>query len=440
MPVEGNRPEQFRNLEEKIVNTRIDGGRTHKGLGRVVAAFALACIGLLAMAVPSAFGAQQVITSAGPLDNIYLNDNLACQATHTGDEAPEFFGGTDPGACGTFIHTGELVYGPDVPAGNTVEPYSLVSQSGVTGSGTGADPYQVVTVVDVGETGLTITQTDSYVVGDEFYRTDIQVSNSTGAPITAALYHAGDCFLQESDDGYGFFDSGPGGIYCSLNANNAPADRIEGFAPLSSGSNYYESFYGSVWNAIDGTQFPNTCDCEVFQDNGAGLSWALTVPAGGSVTRSLLTAFSPTGETPPEDGVGTTSARGTAFNHITAGEAQFSAITNCDENANSRPFIVRWTEDSTTHTFRRTSTDTSTCTNVGGSDTNTGTGAGTIDGSGSATLEWTFSNDPDHVLIRITTDAEGPVVFIDEAPSALSGSPGGVWVFGELPWPAGGGE
>jgi hypothetical protein len=139
----------------------------------------------------------------------------------------------------------------------------------------------------------------------------------------------------------------------------------------------------------------------------------------------------------PVDGVGSASARGTAFNHITAQEAQFSAITNCDEAQNTRPFYVRWTEGTTTHLFKRTSTGTSTCSNITGSDTNDGTGAGTIDGATTAFLSWTFVNNPDHVLMSISTTDQGPVVFIDEAPGELSGTPGGVWVFGELPWPGG---
>jgi hypothetical protein len=250
---------------------------------------AAAFVVVLAGGAYTALAAQSVITSTGPLTNIYLNDNLACQANYLGDTANEFFGGTDPGACGTFIHTGGTVYGPDVPAGIPRTPYGLVSQTLVT-------PYKVVTVVDVGLTGLHITQTDKYVTGDEFYRTDIVVSNSTGSGIAAALYHAADCYLQDSDSGYGFHDSIGGGTYCSKNVNNLPSARIEGFVPLSSGSNYVETSYSSVWSLINGTQFPNTCDCTTFQDNGAGLSWGITVPAYGSVTRSLLTAFSPTGQ------------------------------------------------------------------------------------------------------------------------------------------------
>ena len=80
-----------------------------------------------------------------------------------------------------------------------------------------------------------------------------------------------------------------------------PRRTHPGFVPLSSGSSYLEAFYSSVYDQIDGTQFPNTCDCTIFQDNGAGLSWGLSVPAGGSVTRSLYSAFSPTGEPPPTE-------------------------------------------------------------------------------------------------------------------------------------------
>jgi uncharacterized repeat protein (TIGR01451 family) len=244
------------------------------------------------VATPSALAAQQVISSSGPLTNIYLNDNLACQVTYAGDASPEFYGGTNPGSCGTFIAVGGTAYGPR----NT--QYTLVSQSPVTGSGTVSSPYEVTTVVDAGTTGLRITQTDSYVVGDDAYRTDVRVSNSTGSAIAADLYHAADCYLQDSDAGHGFFDPSTGGIFCSVNPNNSPPARIEGFIPLSGGSHYIEDYYSTVWGAINGSQFPDTCECGIFQDNGAGLSWDVTVPAGGSITRSFLTSFSPVGRVP----------------------------------------------------------------------------------------------------------------------------------------------
>ncbi len=267
-------------------------------------ALSLACLtalALLMVGVGNALAAQQVITSAGPINNIYLNDDLACQATHTGDTSPEFYDGTNPGACGTFLSTGGTSYGPTVPAGLSRTDFTPVSQSAVTGSGTSTDPYAVVTTVNVGSTGLQITQADSYVVGEEQYRTDIVVSNSTASPITATLYHAGDCYLQGSDTGYGWIDTANNGIYCSATVNNNPPGRIIGFQDLIGGSNYIEGAYSTVWNDITaaGGQFPNTCDCTTDEDNGAGLSWPLTVPAGGETTVSLQTVMSPTGTTPP---------------------------------------------------------------------------------------------------------------------------------------------
>jgi uncharacterized repeat protein (TIGR01451 family) len=148
--------------------------------------------------------------------------------------------------------------------------------------------------VGVGATGLTISQVDSYVIGQESYRTDVTVSNAGAASVSAILYRAMDCFLGGSDSGYGMLNGTAVG--CSANPNNVPAGRIEQIVPLTAGNNYYQSFYGSVWAAI-GTHlpFPNTCDCAVQQDNGAGISWNITVPAGGSVTYSNITVFSPTG-------------------------------------------------------------------------------------------------------------------------------------------------
>jgi hypothetical protein len=266
---------------------------------RVAAPVALA-LGALLLAAPGALAAQQVISSDGPLTKIYLNDNLACSADHEGDSHGEFFGGTDPGACGTFLSVGRASYGPAVPADPVQRtPFKPVSQTPVTGAGTATDPLKVVTVVDVAA-GLRITQTDTYVVGQESYRSDGTVNNFAEGAISASLYHAGDCFLQGSDRGYGAYDPTTGGVFCALSANNTPPDRIVGFVPVDPGGHFIESSFSTVWTAIDagGTPFPDSCLCDSEQDNGAGLSWSISVPAGRSVTRSLITTFSPAGVTP----------------------------------------------------------------------------------------------------------------------------------------------
>ncbi len=246
------------------------------------------------------------IGSAGPLTRVQVSPDLNCAVDHTGDTSPEFFGDT---ACGTLLASGGTLFGPaDIPAGDSASPrtaFTAVSQTAVTGSGSGADPYTVVTVVALGTSGLRITETDSYVSGEESYRTDVTVTNVTDAPAAAVLYRAADCYLQNSDFGFGSADPSTGAVSCVAGVddglgNIVPGTRIEQWFPLSSGSHYLEDGFNSVWAAI-GTQspLPDLCNqCSNYIDNGAGLSWNLTVPAGGSVTRSHLTVFSPLGRVP----------------------------------------------------------------------------------------------------------------------------------------------
>jgi uncharacterized repeat protein (TIGR01451 family) len=206
-----------------------------------------------------------------------------------------------PGDYGTFLVVADTLYAPDfanhggtATGLGTYVPLTPVSQSVPTGSGTAVDPYRVVTVADVGATGLRVTQTDSYITGQESYRTDIVINNTTGTAIDAILYRAMDCFLGSSDFGYGFVSGTAVG--CSKNADNTPPDRIEMLLPVSGGNDYFEAFFGTVWSAI-GTHAPfdNTCACASNIDNGIGIDWSISVPAGGSVTRTHLTIFSPAG-------------------------------------------------------------------------------------------------------------------------------------------------
>lgn len=291
------------------------GGRRRFGISLVVGLMAVSA-SLLALTVTasaqkgqddgvqSAALSNTTISSAGPLNNIYLSNELNCQVDHTGDTAHEFFGGV-PGACATLIATGGTLYGPSsIPAGGSANPrttYTEVSQTPVTGSGSSADPFRVVTVVAAGTTGIVLTETDSYVVGTESYRTDVQVTNGGNASQSFILYRAGDCYLQNSDDGFGdLLPDGQVGCRGSDDGGLTPGLRIERWIPITGGSSAYEAGYNAVWAAI-GTQtaFPNTCLCTSYIDNGAGLSWSSSLAVGASATFSHLTVFSPTGITGP---------------------------------------------------------------------------------------------------------------------------------------------
>ncbi len=150
------------------------------------------------------------IASAGPLTHVWLGNELSCQVQHVADGTThEFYPpGVIPGDCGTFIAMGGTLYAPDfrnhggTATGNlgTYVVFTPISQTPVTGTGTPADPFRVVTVVDVATTGLRIQQTDLYIIGDESYRTDIMIINSGGAA-SGVLFRAGDAFLQGSDSG-----------------------------------------------------------------------------------------------------------------------------------------------------------------------------------------------------------------------------------------------
>ena len=273
-------------------------GKTH--VRRSVLAAVLGMLAALAVAGPAS---AAEITSAGPLERIIISPDLNCQVKHSSDAALSFYGG-DTGACGTFVVSGETLYGPSsCPACGNASPrtaYTPVSQSGPTGTGTAGNPYKIVTVVRLGTSGLSLEETDTYVVGDEAYRTDARVINGGGSA-ASGLPRAGDCYLQSSDFGFGRVDGEA--ISCvgddPAQAGNA-GTRIEQFLPVTAGSSFYESGYSTVWARIGArSAFADSCErCADFVDNGAGLSWPLAVAAGGSSTYSGFITFSPLGREP----------------------------------------------------------------------------------------------------------------------------------------------
>lgn len=137
------------------------------------------------------------IKSPGPLTDIWIGDDLRCQVAHAGEDSYEFYNpGNTSGNCGSLLSIGGAssaqLYGF---LGSSWTP---VSQSAVSGSGAPSDPYRVTTVVQAADSGLTLTEVDSYVAGAEYYRTDLTVANAS--PDTTftnlKLYHAADCYCR----------------------------------------------------------------------------------------------------------------------------------------------------------------------------------------------------------------------------------------------------
>src|SRR5581483_5591626 len=167
---------------------RVPTRRSLTSLGIAAAAAALIAVTLAAARDARAALGYAEIASAGPLLRIDAGNELSCQASVLGDEGNAFFpNGTAPADCGTFLATGGALYAPDffshdgttTIALGSYTPFTAVSQSGVLGTGTALDPFRVVTVADAGATGLRITQTDSYIAGNDWYQTDVAVTNTT---------------------------------------------------------------------------------------------------------------------------------------------------------------------------------------------------------------------------------------------------------------------
>lgn len=238
------------------------------------------------------------ITSSGPLTSISTSADLNCAINHVSDSHGELFGDT---ACGTLVATGGTLYGPEeIPAGGLAKPrtpWTKVSQTS-GGAGTGSNPYRIVTSVRGGP--LEITQSDTYAVGVEYYGTKVTVQNATDTARTITVYRVGDCYLQDSDFGYGAVDTAARSVSCT--AGQTPGSRIEQWAPLTPGSRYAEAHYSEIWEMVGSQQpLPDTCECDIRQDNGAGLSWTVTLRPREVRSFSHLTAFSPTGVTDVRD-------------------------------------------------------------------------------------------------------------------------------------------
>jgi hypothetical protein len=282
-------------------------------LRRSLTTLALSCV-LAAAGAGAAFAAVPSLdignAATGPLNKIAIGTDLSCQLQHVGDTSFEFYPpSATPGDCGTFVSVDGTLFAPDFANHDgtatsglgSYTPFTGVSQSPVGGAGTTASPRTVTTTGDAGGSGLRVTETDTYVNGQESYRTDVNISNSGGSAKSGILYRAGDCYLQNTDNGFGFSGSPNGSIGCSANANNTPPGRIEQWVPITGGDTWTEDGYSDVWGKIGAqTPFANDCvHCADLTDNGAGLSWTFTVNPGQSVTFAHYTTFSPTGRAGP---------------------------------------------------------------------------------------------------------------------------------------------
>lgn len=254
-----------------------------------------------------------VIITGSPL-TVHVGDDTSLQVFNTNVPGTGQFYPTDcteTADSGVFADIAGNLYAPNFeqhPCGTatggigTHIPWTPVSLSAVTGTGSASNPFTVVVVVDAGTTGLRLTMTVTYVNGASLFNTAFAFSNTGSASVTWNTFFGGDIYLADSDSGIPHLDAGtnaPGGQDCTaqtytiLFLTTTPNDR------------YSANRYSTVWSQIGAGSLPNTV-ASGCQDNGAANEWdnrtlapaaALTIDSGVSFSGFVGPTPTPTGPT-----------------------------------------------------------------------------------------------------------------------------------------------
>jgi len=245
--------------------------------------------------------AQSPTSSAGKRTIAYYDssEDLGCTLLTFEDTDDEFY--TRPespnDACGTFLAVEGELFGPaSIPAGDELgfyEPWTPVEQR-FNGEGTAEHPYEQVTVVEAAGTGVQLTETDRWEDGGSSVLSDYAISGAKGDHRAVRLYRAADCYVGNSDFGYGTYDSASQAVGC-LRTDPDGSEFQEQLRPLSpAGAGSVEAFFNDIWGDV-ATQgpLPETCSCGEELDDGVATSWELPLHGTTPVTASSQFAFVP---------------------------------------------------------------------------------------------------------------------------------------------------
>lgn len=221
--------------------------------------------------------AGQIYPTDGPLGD--MGWLVKAQGTHY---APDFGNHETAGLwpLGSYAH---YMFG-------SYTPYTPVSLSNVSGSGTLRDPYTVTVASALGATGLTATMKVTYVDGDEYFSQWWTIDNASSQAQDVNLFFAADMALNSPNDDRGMPmlvtpSNSPGSKDCSANYHiilipQTPADA------------YTSRSFGQLWNAVRSGQLNNVVDDpNICKDIAAALQWDRTIASGESLTLAQATSF-----------------------------------------------------------------------------------------------------------------------------------------------------
>lgn len=209
----------------------------------------------------------------------------------------------DPGAtadAGILVAIDGSIFGPDfanhtcgtsAPAGFT--PWTPVSISPVTGSGSASDPFTVVVVADAGSTGLRLTETVTHVDGTAYFVPTVAFSNNAAATLSWKTFLAADMYLGPTGTVQPILQLGAPGAQSALEPLGAPPPLcfpLPYYALLPAADRFTGQRSDLMWSEIAAGQLSSTMD-EECPHGGIATEWTdRTLGPDASLT---LTSTSP---------------------------------------------------------------------------------------------------------------------------------------------------
>lgn len=277
----------------------------------------LCVISLLATRLPAEASPVVQTINGTPL-TITIGDDTSMQVSDTNlgggfDFFPpaDFCGTADSGVVVVFVGglLNGVVYAPafsshgcgtEVP--DSYLPWTPVSISPVTGSGTSANPFKVVVVVEAGATGLQLTESLTYVNGSTAIHPTFQFSSTDASPVTWNTFLAGDA---SPIGGFGIAQGNSPGIQMAGHIG-APfpvcGETFPYYVLFPAANRYSSNPPAQVWNEIFSGSLSNTAyfgcpDIAVateWEGSTLNTGQSLTLNAGGTIEFNPRSRFATT--------------------------------------------------------------------------------------------------------------------------------------------------
>lgn len=264
-----------------------------QGSGRraVLGAIAVGTLALgaaLAGAVPASAASGSVapglitLGSGNPIASVAVNADLQTQL-RASDPAlgNAYFNGEAAGASGTSIY---------VVASDDTQKVTSNPQQTFGGTGTAADPFWIQTT-RTAPGSYAVTKRDSYVLGDDFVKTDLSYENLSAAASNVALNSYADCMLGGSDTGLAEVVDG------RASCKGGASGPFISFISAEPGATFAAGDYSAVRQlAWLYAPLPNGCvplaACNSRYDNGLAVSFRVSAAAGERVTKTYYSTYS----------------------------------------------------------------------------------------------------------------------------------------------------